>query len=217
MNLEGRMNLVGEKVGSGDKSHLSGCSTAGDAGTYYPQMWSHLIEKYGIKSALDVGCGAGWSTKFFHDKSIVTHGVEGLQDAIDASPVKHLLTCHDYETGPYVPQQKYDLCWSCEFVEHVEEKFAVNFVRTFKNCKYVAMTFAGPDQPGHHHVNCKPQKYWIDLMASHGFEFLAEDTRALRDQSKKDELVWRSLGAPWFAIFHFVERGLFFVNKEFQE
>lgn len=217
MNLEGRMNLLGEAIGTGDKSHLGGCSTSGDAGTYYPQMWEYLISKYRVKSVIDVGCGAGWSTKYFHEKDLRVLGVEGLQNAIDASPVKSLLICHDYESGPYVPQQKYDLCWSCEFVEHVEEKHAVNFIETFKNCKYVAMTFAEPGQGGHHHVNERPESYWVELLAQYGLEYDKEATEDLRKIACEDEASWEKAGSPWFAIFHFVTRGLLFVNREFQE
>ena len=36
------------------------------------------------------------------------------------------------------------------------------------------MTHAVPGQAGHHHVNCQPSDYWIDLIAQRGYS-LSED------------------------------------------
>ena len=44
----------------------------------------------------------------------------------------------------------------------------------FSRCKYVVVTAAPPGQPGHHHVNCRPTEYWIDVFKKYGFEFLEE-------------------------------------------
>lgn len=212
-NLEGRLNLLGEHKGTGEYSHLGGCSKGGDAGTYYPEMWKYLVEKFSIKSVIDVGCGAGWSTKFFHDLGCKVLGVEGFQEAIDNSLVKEFLIKHDYEKdGQFIPNENFDLCWSCEFVEHVEEDFSSNFLETFKSSKYVAMTFAEPGQSGHHHVNLKPESYWIEKLGSIGFIFDREITNELRKLSEKDRIVWDSINANWFADFHFSKRGLFFKN-----
>lgn len=212
-NLEGRLNLKGEFIGKDKNSHLGGCSTHGDAGTYYPEMWKFLIENYKISSVLDVGCGAGWSTKYFRDKGLKTVvGIEGLQDAIDGSPVKELLIQHDFEKSAFAPDGTYDLCWSCEFVEHVEESCAKNFIESFKKCKYLAMTFAAPGQTGHHHVNCQPENYWIDLLEKNGFKFDRQKTEELREHAKIDMMNWEKTSSPWYACFHFIERGLFFYN-----
>ena len=212
--MEGRMNLEGEVKGSEENSHLGGGSIGGDAGTYYPHMWEGLINKFNIESVLDVGCGAGWSVKFFKDRDCRVLGIEGLQEAIDSSPVKDDVYRHDYEKdGPFKPIGNFDLCWSCEFVEHVQESSAPNFIETFKSAKFLAMTFAGPGQGGHHHVNCQPHQYWIDLLGSHGFRFDEEATEELKSLARLDEEEWQKIGDPWHSCFHFVVRGLFFVNE----
>jgi hypothetical protein len=76
-----------------------------------------------------------------------------------------------------------DIVWSCEFVEHVEEKYVDNFLAVFgRATKAVLMTHATPGQAGHHHVNCQPADYWIERMQARGFfleETLTEMSRSL--------------------------------------
>lgn len=169
--------------------HLGGCfidgdlvAGIGDPGTYAPQVWAALIERYKPKNVIDVGCGGGYSLKYFMDHHVDGIGVEGFLPAIERSPVKGNIVVHDYTLGPYVPPSEFDLGWCCEFVEHVEEKYVPNFMATFTACKIVAMTHAVPGQPGFHHVNCQPAKYWIDVFAGHGYKLekkLSENFRSL--------------------------------------
>jgi len=73
--------------------------------------------------------------------------------------------------------------WSCEFVEHVEERFADNFLAAFAKAeKCIALTYASPGQPGWHHVNCQPESYWIEKISAIGYrldEALTHDARRL--------------------------------------
>ena len=85
---------------------------------------------------------------------------------------------------PYVPKRPFDLVWSCEFVEHVEQQYEPHFLRTFQSGDIVMMTFAEPGQPGWHHVNCQNGPYWAYRLFQHGFELdrdLTEESRALSD------------------------------------
>jgi hypothetical protein len=165
-------------------NHLGGCvidnKTNGDIGTYAPQVWDKLIELYNPKTILDVGCGAGYSLKYFMDKGIDGIGIEGYREAIQRSPIKGNLVEHDYTKGEYIPTSNFDLAWSCEFVEHVEEQYLHNFMKSFNVCKYVAITHAVPGQPGFHHVNCQPKEYWIDIFRSYKFEYLEDVSLMLR-------------------------------------
>jgi cyclopropane fatty-acyl-phospholipid synthase-like methyltransferase len=156
-----------------NEEHLGGCiinEGHGDTGTYAPQVWDFLIDRLNIKSIIDVGCGAGYSLQYFLNKGLIGIGVEGFEYAISRSPVKKHLVLHDYTKDQYVSAGEYDLAWSCEFVEHVEEQYVPNFMATFMKAKYVAMTHAVPGQPGHHHVNCQTADYWIDIFKKHCFE-----------------------------------------------
>ena len=194
-----------------NEGHLGGCSMTGDGATYYPVMWKYMVDKYNIKSVIDVGCGRGFSADFFKDIGPEVLGVEGAQGAIDQSFLpRDLIVKHDYENdGPYVPEKEFDLCWSCEFVEHVEARHAANFLETYKKAKYLAITYAAPGQGGHHHVNEQYEPYWLAMMSQAGFEYLPDDTEILRSYARQDCAKY----SPFYES-HFIKRGLFFKRKE---
>ena len=54
---------------------------------------------------------------------------------------------------------------------------------TFRRCKYALVTFAPPDTPGHHHVNCRTEDYWIAQFKKYGFDFDADHTGHIRKAS----------------------------------
>lgn len=167
--------------------HLGGCiinNHVGDVGSWTPEIWNKIIEDYKPKSIIDVGCGGGYSLKYFLDRNIEGIGVEGFDDAILASPVKSHIVKHDYSSGPYVPEKRYDFAWTCEFVEHVEEKYVDNFMQTVSMCDLVGMTHAVPGQGGYHHVNCQTSEYWINVFKKYNFFYLEEESINLRELQK---------------------------------
>jgi len=153
------------------QEHLGGYWKGGDPHTYCPELWQTVVRDYGIKSVIDVGCGEGFSTKYFSELGVDVQGVEGGKQAIQNSPVAHLIAHHDYTRGPYTPRAPVDLVWCCEFVEHVEPAFVDNFLATFAAARYCLMTHAFPGQEGFHHVNCQPPEYWIQKLATIGFTY----------------------------------------------
>ena len=175
-------------------NHLGGCVFEGDIGTFAPQVWDKLIELYNPKTVIDVGCGCGYSLKYFMDKNVDGIGVEGYREAIARSPVGGNIVLHDYTRGPFVPPSNFDLAWCCEFVEHVEEKYKANFMQTFAKCNLVAMTHAVPGQPGFHHVNCQNADYWITTFADYGFEYLEEKSLMLRKLLFNEDGSWKPNG-----------------------
>jgi len=197
------------------EGHLGGCALGGDAGTYYPIMWKNIVEAYNIKSVIDVGCGLGYALDYFKDINCEIYGVEGSKQAYNLSLVKENTILHDYCDGPYAPDKNYDLCWSCEFVEHVEEKYIQNYFETFKKAKYLAMTFAAKGQSGHHHVNEQSAEYWIKKLSKNNFTFLEDDTNALKKICELDINFHKSKENCPFFIPHFYYRGLFFKNDNF--
>jgi len=165
--------------------HLGGAFLdAPDTNTFLPDIWEYLIEKYEVQSVLDVGAGAGWSTKWFSDQGIYTLGVEGWPEALARSQFRANIIEHDYSTGPFVPSMVLDLAWCAGFVEQIEEKFIPNFMASLCACYYVCLTHAEAGQQGHHHVNCQPTEYWIDKMNEFGFDHDADETAVLRSTDK---------------------------------
>lgn len=180
------------------RPHLGGYIRGGDPATYFPALWDWLVLARGVQSVVDVGCGEGCALDHFRGLGCRVFGVDGIyQDDGDIEQ-------HDYTTGPLprIPGGFFDLAWSCEFVEHVEERFVPNFLDTFKAARMVLMTHAEPGQPGHHHVNCQPADYWIGAMAAVGLAFDAVLTHQARERAALNPN----------PINHFARSGLAFVR-----
>jgi len=183
--------------------HLGGYVSGGDPATYFPEVWDDLGRYH--RSVIDVGCGDGAALAYFRGLGCEVLGVEGVpQDDPD-------IVLHDYTAGPYVPDRTFDLCWSCEFVEHVDERYVPNFLETFRAARTVVMTHAFPGQPGQHHVNCQPPEYWVAMMLAAGFELDRERTLRLRSLAMGNTYLW------WdgFEVRtnHFLRSGLAFARR----
>ena len=207
--------LFGESFNDG---HVGGCNVNGDAATHYPVMWKYLVELFEIKSVIDVGCGFGYSLDYFKKYlKLDAIGVEGSSKVKSLALNQSSIYNHDYCTGPLTFEKEYDLCWSSEFVEHVEEKFIENFMTTFCCCRYAAITYAGIGQGGYHHVNTNTNEYWVKTFANYGLAYDEEVTLQLRKKTEEDRQkptspVDQSIIENWNWPYHFSERGLFFKN-----
>ena len=181
------------------EGHLGGFYTTVDKASHCPEMFKYLVENLDINSVLDIGCGMGYQMQEFMKYCDEVVGVDGSEYATSNSPVKESIFKHDFSVGELETEDRFDLCWCCEFVEHVKEEFRDNFLSSFAFCKYVAMTHAVPGQGGHHHVNCQPREYWVEHMSRFGFEFDKEMTDQLKELAGKGT--------------HYGNTGLFFRKK----
>lgn len=154
---------------------------------------TYLINTYDIKSMIDIGCGPGGMVELGMSKGLAVWGVDGDHLVERSEKIQNRIHIHDYSKGPYIPD-KFHLGWCVEFVEHIDKPCMPNFLDTFKQCKYVAMTHALPNQPGHHHVNCMPFEYWLGVMEAIGFKLLVEGTNEMRQQSTMKERYIRQQG-----------------------
>ena len=181
------------------EGHLGGFYTTVDKASHCPEMFKYLVENLDINSVLDIGCGMGYQMQEFMKYCDEVVGVDGSEYATSNSPVKESIFKHDFSVGELETEDRFDLCWCCEFVEHVKEEFRDNFLSSFAFCKYVAMTHAVPGQGGHHHVNCQSREYWVEHMSRFGFEFDEEMTDQLKELAGKGT--------------HYGNTGLFFRKK----
>jgi len=140
-----------------------------------------IIDTFKIKSLLDVGCGPGGMVELACSKNLDALGIDG--DFTLKRFSSNFFKIHDYTEGPLVLDKKYDLCWSVEFVEHVEAKFIDNFMQTINCSDLVVITHAPPGWPGHHHVNCQTADYWIDVFKNYNFKHDPTLTKTLRQVS----------------------------------
>ena len=163
--------------------HLGGNPPGGDRATFCPALWKWLVEKHEIKRVLDVGCGEGHALAEFKKLGCETLGLDGLSANVEKRPKPAVV--HDLTTGPF-SASGYDLIWCCEVVEHVEEGKCGHLLDLLSQGRVLAMTHATPGQSGHHHVNCQPQEYWINLMSERGMRLSAEDTEEGRRRCPGD-------------------------------
>lgn len=145
--------------------HLGGGSGKGN---FDNEILKILVNKFNIKTMLDVGCGKGLQVENARKIGIDAHGVDGSHQLL----IYHedYFHKHDFTQGEFITDEK-DLSWSIEFLEHVEEKYLNNIFSVFKKSKYVFITHGLPKQGGYHHVNCQNEEYWIEKFAQNGFEY----------------------------------------------
>jgi SAM-dependent methyltransferase len=173
-----------------ERPWLGGFFPQGDPSSWCPDVWEWALDRFKIKSVIDVGCGAGKALDWFEQHGCIVLGVDGLP------PNDKRIIEHDYTMGPYVPDRPFDLCWSCEFVEHVEEEYIPHYTWTFRSAKYLMMTHALWWQSGHHHVTLWRPETWIDVIEDYGFTLLGRETiesrdRALQHYWKHSGLIFR--------------------------
>ena len=151
----------------------------------------------------DIGCGPGDMEQVCNKLNITFNGLEG-----DENCKKENIRIIDFSKEKYESNKMYDLGYSTEFLEHVEEKYIENYINAFKNCKYLLITAAPPMWPGHHHVNCQNHKYWLKLFNKYGFILDPYITLKVREKSTMN------LNKPNKKKF-IKHRALFFINTRF--
>lgn len=160
--------------------------------THIDESILNYFKESGATSYLDIGCGPGGMLDAALARGFDVQGVDGDYKVERNNPDK--VCIHDYTTGPVTFDKTFDLVWSCEFVEHVEEEYLDNFMQTFSSGKTVCMTYAPPGKKGHHHVNLKPENYWIETFEKYGFKYNKELTVKLRNLSSMEREFFRNYG-----------------------
>ena len=173
--------------------HLGGNYGGGDPGTFYPALWHWLADKFNVKRLLDVGCGEGYAVKWFQTHDIDAAGFDGLAQNVANGMEKgtrNLYQC-DLTKGPFLGSA-FDMIWCCEVVEHIEEKYVDNLIKTFQQAKIVVMTHGMPGQTGWHHVNCQDPIYWVSLLEANGFILDTHATKEARKQVQDNSWFFKS-------------------------
>lgn len=161
-------------------NHLGGGIPNGDGNTWMPDVFGYILVKYGIGTMVDVGCGYGHTLKWFQDYGVTGVGIDGDKEAIDKNVYSGTKVLHDFTKGPYVHGTAFDLAWSSELLEHVEEKFVDNLAPCFQASRLSVVTHAEPHQGGHHHVNCQTDSYWIARFRKWNLVYDVAETMLLR-------------------------------------
>ena len=139
-----------------------------------------LKKQLSVKSMMDVGCGTGGQVYAARKNGIEAFGVEGDSSLKFDKPWFFI---HDFTKGHFACERRFDLVWSVEFLEHVEEKYQHFYMSLFQSAKIVVCTAAPPGKHGYHHVNCRSLDYWIKTFKKYGFAFDAINTELLKKHS----------------------------------
>jgi len=136
-----------------------------------------MAEGFGVKTALDVGCGAGLTLDRFINHGINCWGLEGNPRVLDGPcrSKERLFVVDFHKQWVKLPIQ-FDLVWCVEVLEHIPPLHEENVVQTIvRNARNVVFVSAGqPGQVGYFHVNCKPRAYWIERFQSAGLKWMRE-------------------------------------------
>lgn len=172
-----------------DDGHVGGTASTGDPDSWFPELWSWAIAKIKARTMLDVGCGVGFSQRFFDKSGVRTTGIDGSKMVLGRHLLKDCqgteVLLHDFTVGPWV-RSTYDIVWCCDVAEHVEAEHSQNIVDTLAKavCSDGLLLFcAAPvGAGGYHHVNCQDPPYWIERLESAGLKHsheLSEEARGL--------------------------------------
>jgi len=162
----------------------------------------YAMTELGCKSMLDIGCGPGGQVYEAHKLGLDARGIDGDHTLTREKP--ELFELHDFTKGTFDYKTDFDMIWCCEFVEHVEKRYEINYMTLMQSAKYVFVTYSEPETPGHHHVNCEEKPYWIELFKKYGFTYRQDLTDTSKTHSTMEREFWRS-------------RGLVFENVKFNK
>lgn len=158
---------------------------------------NYMIGKFGIKSMYDVGCGLGCMVKLGKSKGLDAVGIDG--DFTINYPENITIIVTDFTKVALSCHPK-DMAWSCEFLEHIEERFMDNYFSVFRQTKVVVCTFCDIQGVGHHHVNVKNQQYWDDEFKKRGFTKDQESTNDIRKISSMKRDFVRNTGTVYLNL-----------------
>jgi len=177
--------------------HVGGNIFVGDPCTHSPKVWDYLVDRFAIKSMMDLCSGMGYAASYFLSLGVPALAVDGLYS--NARNAVYPTIHHDLTH--YAVVTRVDLVICIETVEHIEARYLSNVLGSLACGKFVVLSHAFPNQGGFHHVNCQSETYWIENMANHGFSLLDIDTQRVR-------VIAGSEGAE-----HLARSGLVFYNK----
>ena len=159
-----------------EQPHLGGNIDHGDPWSHAPQAWRWLIDRFAIRSMMDLGSGRGHAARWFHQQGVAAIAVDGLEH--NARTAVHPTVICDVSQA--VIRCPVDLVMSVEMVEHVAAEHMPNLMACLTNAPVVMITHAVPGQGGYHHVNEQPEHYWHERFAEQGYALSVDDTEIVR-------------------------------------
>lgn len=156
--------------------HTGGNVWQGDLWTYAPITWRFMIDRFAVRSVLDVGSGRGHAAHWFHKQGCQVAAIDG-SPTNTANALFPTVLFDLTQASLYCPV---DLVHCQEVAEHIAEEHIDNLLSTLTSGEVILMTHAEPGQAGHNHVNCQPPEYWQEHLDRRGYNLLTEDTKRVK-------------------------------------
>jgi SAM-dependent methyltransferase len=139
---------------------------------YSEKLASAIWTVFHPRSVIDFGCGSAAILALLRTQGVDVMGLEGTGNCVPALQIDAgRVLIADLRTVVSLPRT-FDLAFSFEVAEHIEEEFASVFVDNLcRASSTILISAAPPGQDGWGHVNCQPKQYWIDRFKGREFIF----------------------------------------------
>jgi SAM-dependent methyltransferase len=129
-----------------------------------------VVGALGIRTILDVGCGAGAWLREYERLGVAILGIDG--DYVERERL--LIAAQQFRaldvTSPFDLGERFDLVQCLEVAEHLPPPCSATLIANLtRHSDWVLFSAAVPGQGGEHHVNEQSCGFWRSLFEEHGF------------------------------------------------
>lgn len=130
----------------------------------------YIAEKYAPSTVLDIGCGLGATLQLFkHFGAKAVFGIDALHD--EATLLERSEYARRDLSQPLNLGRVFDCSLCLEVAPRLPAQSAEVLIDTIAahSGRTIIFSAAGPGQPGHGHINCRPLSYWLTLWSERGW------------------------------------------------
>lgn len=147
----------------------------------YHDLCVALADVLDFHSLLDLGCANGFVLQEMTGLGKDVHGIEVSAAVLPllANEIRSRVRIADATTLGKVGA--FDLVTCIEVAEHVQPKESSALVKAITDnaTKWAYFTAASPYQPGHGHINCRQQFFWMNEFRKRGWDIEWDTTAEL--------------------------------------
>ena len=161
---------------------------------------TELVRRFQPATAVDWGCGTGLHASAMARAGVRVLGVDGVLADPDqrASGVEIRVADLTRPVAAELTFSSYDLSLCIDVLEHLDDQHsAAALANVTRGAAIVVLSCAPPGQGGHHHVNERPRRYWVERMAAIGWRYDRQETGSMERGFVAD----RSR-LPWSWMYH---------------